>query len=186
MIVLYGALRKKFGKTINCKVNSLAELMKAAEANRPGFRNSIKVDSDYVIRRGDTFKDGKDVTEAEAEMLFSEDTWHVLPLAVGHKGGIFQTIIGAVLTVVGVYFEQGWLVNIGVGMMLGGVANMLAPAPTVANYSDRNDPDERPSYLFNGPVNRTQPGCAVPLIYGKDVWVGSVFVSGGLEIGDMA
>ena len=186
MIILYGKLRKKFGKTVDCVVNSIDELMRAVEANRPGFRSYIDKDRKYVIRRGNTFKTGKDVTEAEIEMNFSDKVWHVLPLPMGHKSGFFSFILGAVLTVAGVYFGQGWLVNIGVSLMLGGVASMLAPAPPSGDYANREDPDKKPSYLFNGPLNRTEAGGAVPLVYGKDVYIGSIFTSGGLEIGDIA
>lgn len=186
MIILYGALRKKFGKTIASKVHSVEELLRAADANRSGFRASLDKDRHYVIRRGDTFKTGKDVNDKELEMSFKEDTWHVLPLPMGHGGnGIFQTVLGAVLTVVGVVTQQYWLVGIGVSMMLGGISAMLAPSPDVTNYETREAPDKRASFLFNGPTNRTEPGAGVPIIYGKDVFVGSIFVSGGLEIGDL-
>lgn len=191
MIKLYGNLIKKFGKEISCKVNSVNELMKACEANRPGFRNAIERDRGYVIRRGDSFKTAIDVGEDEVDMNFSETTWHVLPVPAG-SGKWGKIILGVVLVVVGVVlncYGQSWLggplIKIGIGLMVGGVADLLAPSPDVLKYSDRNDPDKRPSYLFNGPLNRTEAGGAVPLIYGKDVFVGSIFVSGGLTVGDI-
>jgi len=186
MIKLYGALIKKFGKEINADVNSVNELLKAADALRPGFREAIEKDRKYVIRRGDTFKTGKDITKEELEMNFSETVWHVLPLPMGYKSGIFTFLLGAIITVVGVVTENPMLIQMGVGLMLGGVASMLAPSPSSGDYSDREDPDKKPSYLFNGPMNRTESGGAVPLVYGKDVFIGSIFTSGGIEIGDVA
>ena len=191
MIKLYGNLAKKFGKELNIKVNSIPEMMKALEANRPGFRSNIDKDRSYVIRRGDTFKKGLDVTQEEIEMLFGDNVWHILPLPMGHKSGIFNVILGALLVVVGVVAtgltagQSSFLIKMGVGMMLSGVASMLAPAPGVNSYANRESPDKKPSYLFNGPFNRTASGGAVPVVYGKDVFIGSTFVSGGLTIGDV-
>lgn len=189
MIYLHGYLRKQFGKTINSKVHSVSELMKAAEANRPGFRNAIDKDRHYVVRRGSEFRKGRDTNEEEVEVRFNEEDWHILPLAAGFGGGggIFQTILGVVLMVVG-YFVPGAqiLIKVGLAMVLSGVASMLAPSPPVTNYVDRESPDKRPSYLFNGPLNRTAAGGAVPLIYGKDVFVGSIFASGSLKIGALS
>jgi len=186
MIILYGKLRKKFGKFIECNVNSINELMKAADALRPGLRNYIEADREYVIRRGNSLKKGKDVSEEEIEMKFSDNIWHLLPLPKGYKNGLFTAVLGAVIAVVGLYTGQGWMVNIGVGLMLAGVSSMLAPVPPSGDYSKREDPDKKPSYLFNGPLNRTESGGAVPLVYGKDVFIGSIFTSGGIEIGDVA
>jgi predicted phage tail protein len=192
MIKLYGALAKKFGHELDIVVNSVSEMMKALEANRPGFKTNIDKDRKYVIRRGDSFKLGVDVPEEELKMNFSETTWHVLPLPLGY-GGVARFVLGAVLFVVGAVLSAYGLgafgvplMNIGVGLMIGGVAAMLAPSPDANNYADRESPDKKPSYLFNGPFNRTASGGAVPVVYGKDVFIGSTFVSGGLTIGDLS
>lgn len=191
MIRLYGDLLKKFGKELNCKVNSVYELMQAMDSQRPGFRAAIDKDKGYVIRRGDTFKLGINVSEEEIEMRFNDEVWHVLPVPAG-SGKFGKIILGAALVIIGAVmniYAPGsgtFLIKAGAGIMLGGIADLLSPVPGVTSYSDRNDPDSRPSYIFNGPLNRTESGGAVPLIYGKDVFVGSVFVSGGLEIGDIA
>lgn len=196
MLYLYGGLRKKFGEKIDVEVNSVQELVRAAEANRPGFAASIERDRGYVIKRGTDFKKAKEVEEAELEMRFAETTWHVLPMPVGYSGAM-RTVLGVVIfavgVVVGVY--AGWtgagavwagnLMKIGGAFALSGVASMLAPVPSASSYGDRESPDERPSYLFNGPTNRVAAGGAVPLVFGFDVFVGSTFLSGGLEIGDI-
>jgi predicted phage tail protein len=186
MIILYGYLRKKFGKKVDAEVSSVSELMKAVEANRPGFRSYIERDRSYVIRRGSEFKKGKDISDDELDMTFDNKTWHVLPLPHGYKkAGLFQTILGVALVVVGVITQQYQLAWAGAAMALGGVAQMLAPSP-LTNYNDRDDPDSRASYLFDGPINRVAAGGAVPIVYGKDVFIGSVFVSGGIHVGDLS
>lgn len=196
MIYLYGKLRKEFGPTINCKVSSIQELLKAAEANRPGFTAAIEKDRGYVIRRGSDFRTAKEVvvTEKELEskeyMQFGEDDWHILPMPMGYSG-VARVIVGVVLIVVGavvsyVGFGIGTpIMKLGAVILVSGVASMLAPSPSVAGYGDRESPDQRPSYLFDGPTNRVEPGGAVPLVYGFDVIIGSIFTSGSLKIGDI-
>jgi predicted phage tail protein len=193
MIKFYGYLAKKYGKEAKIKVNSVPEMMKALEANFNGFKSDIDELRGYVIRRGNTFKTGIDVGSEEIEMNFGETTWHILPLPIGYGGkggGIFKIVLGAILIALSFVPAfaafSGVMMKLGAGMVLGGLAAILAPAPIVQDYSDREEPDKKPSYLFDGPVNRTASGGAVPLIYGRDVFVGSVFVSGGLEIGDIA
>lgn len=191
MIILYGNLRKEFGREIKAKVHSVRELIRAAEALRPGFTSKISRDRGYIIRRGDELKSGKDVSEEELEMNFSENTWHILPVPMGYSGAL-KTIAGVALIVVGAvvnYVTGGTLgtpiMKFGAVLALTGVASLFAPSPNVGNYEDRESPSERPSYLFNGPTNRTSAGGAVPLVYGFNVVVGSTFLSGGLEVGDV-
>lgn len=193
MIILYGALRKVFGETVNCKVQSVQELMRAVEANRPGFREHIQKDRKYVIRRGTDFRKAKDVEEAEVEMRFAETTWHILPMPMGYSGTT-RLVLGAVLFAAGAIVALNGPTSIlsgpfgitmmkyGALLMASGVISMLAPMP---DSSGGNSADEEPSYLFDGPTNRTAAGGAVPLAYGFNVVVGSTLVSGGLEIGDI-
>lgn len=96
---------------------------------------------------------------------------------------MFQTIIGAVLIVAGTYFGQGWMVNMGYSLALGGVAQMLSPQPKGLGTQDR--PDNKPSYNFNGPVNTSAQGNPVPLAYGL-VLTGSAVISAGIYAEDQA
>ena len=187
-IYLYGALRKRFGKNINAIVHSGIELLKAAEANRPGFRNAINKKQKYIMVRGDTLKKGKEVVEEEIEMKFSEKDWHLIPVPAG-CGSTFVTILGAVLFIAGaVLTAYGFgvigvpMMGIGMGMMSAGIAQMMAPSPATNDYA-KKEVEERPSYLFDGPVNTVEPGLTIPLAYGE-TFIGSVFISGGLQIVD--
>ena len=194
MIYLYGKLREKFGKTIGANVHSVQELMKAAEANRPGFRNYIQKDRKYIIRRGTEFTKATQVGEEEVMMKFGDTDWHILPMPLG-CGNVARIIVGVVLMAVSWYaggvLGWGYLgiagtgMAMGVGLVMGGVVGLLTPAPKVQGYGDRESPDQRASYLFDGPTNRTAAGGPVPLVYGFDVFVGSTFLSGGLEVGDI-
>jgi predicted phage tail protein len=79
----------------------------------------------------------------------------------------------------------GQMASFGLTMVLGGVSQLLTVAPKVNDYSSRNAPDQRPSFLFNGPVNVSEQGGPVPLVYGR-VRVGSIVVSSGLKAEQIA
>jgi predicted phage tail protein len=186
MIILYGKLRKLFGKTINCNVSSVQELMRAAEANRPGFLASIDKKGEYIVRRGPALKTAEDVDEKELTMRFSPTTWHVVPVPTGYSGGL-RILVGVALIVLAIWNPLAWTTAIpyiagaGVGMALGGAVSLLSPMPKMSSSGSTEDD---PSYVFSGPVNRADAGTAVALVYGFNVYVGSVFASGGFDIGD--
>ena len=55
---------------------------------------------------------------------------------------------------------------------------MLAATPAAGNPNDRET--NKASFIFNGPVNVTQEGQPIPLVYGFNVRVGSVVGSAGI------
>lgn len=96
-------------------------------------------------------------------------------------------MVGGEATMVGVTTATSWgstaLLGISYGqiavmggmMALGGVSQMLAPTPKVAQARDRNE-----SFLFNGPGNVSTQGGAVPLVYGEFI-TDSTVVSQGID-----
>ncbi|MBD2822873.1 tail assembly protein, partial [Xenorhabdus sp. 42] len=121
------------------------------------------------------------------ELAFSgEDDIRIAPVVIGSKrGGVFQTILGAVMVVAGAFM---WatpygvpLVMSGVSMMLGGVVQMLSPMP--GGLARREDPDNKPSYAFGGPVNSIAQGNPVPVGYGKRR-IGGAIISAGIYAED--
>jgi len=66
--------------------------------------------------------------------------------------------------------------------VLSGIAGLLSPAPSLSSmaYNDRENPEDRPSYIFNGATNTTEQGTIIPLLYGES-FVGSKVVSTRLD-----
>ncbi len=105
------------------------------------------------------------------------------------KAGVFQTILGAVIVaasaVYGIY-TQDWAnaaygFQVGGAMMLGGVVQMLSPMQN--GLARREDPDNKPSYAFGGPVNTIAQGNPVPIGYGKRR-IGGAIISAGIYAED--
>ncbi|MNL24646.1 Bacteriophage lambda tail assembly protein I [compost metagenome] len=106
----------------------------------------------------------------------------IVPVISGSKsGGLLQTIVGVALIVVGSFTSWAGgaaLVSVGIGMVAGGVLQMLSPVPKAASQQEQAASENKPSYLFNGAFNSTQQGLPVPIVYGK-MLVGSSVVSVG-------
>jgi predicted phage tail protein len=212
MISIYGKLARVFKKKYNhnpkdipIAVKSAGEMIRALDANFKGFKNLIKKNKLYKVVRGDTLTDGKPICNEEVTMMFSEHDWHIMPVAAGSggKAGILMVVFGVMLIAAAVMLgPMGWtglaalgtvgtgtitstlvlqsMVMFGVSMITGGLAALLTPQ---MDYNTR-ETAERPSYLFNGPVNATEPGLTIPVVYGES-FIGSITVSGGLEVRDV-
>lgn len=85
---------------------------------------------------------------------------HIFPdYTVG--GGLLQIALGAVAIVVGAVTGQAWLVSLGISLALGGVMQLLSPAPK----RDTSSPIEASRYL-GAPKNTTTIGTRIPIGYG--------------------
>ncbi|OOF68699.1 hypothetical protein BKG95_03465 [Rodentibacter pneumotropicus] len=137
----------------------------------------------FKVRIGrNTYLDSR-YAEHEIHQELSENcTVHFTPVLAGaKKGGLFQTIAGAVLVVVGAVFQQYYLVGAGIGMMVGGVAQMLTKTPNANNGNDRQD--KQRSTSFSNISNMVAQGRAMALCYGR-FRCGSLVLSQGIRTYD--
>lgn len=192
---LYGHLARRFGRHHRFDVRTPAEAIRALRANFPSFAREV------VSFPGAGYRV---VCGYEREGMNLESMTHptgeavikIVPMTSGAGRGLGQIIVGAALIGFGIMtggaglsFQAAWAAggmqfagmlaaNIGLSLVLGGVAQMLAPAPkTGGETPDR--PENKPSFAFDGPVNTVAQGNAVPVLYGQ-LWVGSHVVSAGL------
>lgn len=180
---LYGKLGTRFGRRFELAVASPAEAIQALCVLLKGFRRELLESKDKGIAYA-VFAGKRNLSKDELELPPGRGEIRIAPILVGSKrGGILQTIVGAVLVVVGAvvsYFGGGLgapLMKFGAVMMLGGVIQMLSPQPS--GLSARDSPENGASYNFNGPVNTSAQGNPVPLLYGE-LEVGSAVISGGI------
>ena len=193
MISLYGSLARKIKakypnidpKNIPCKVKTAGEAVRALESQFPGFKSFIRRKGYYKVVRGqDIMDDSKSLSDKEVSMNFSEDTWHIMPIAAGagKGGGLLQIVLGAILIVAGILLIKTPfgvpLITMGASMMLGGIVQMLTPVPEMPKSSGG---DNTPSYLFNGALNVSDPGITIPVAYGE-TFIGSVVASFGVKV----
>ncbi|WP_414446864.1 tail assembly protein [Burkholderia sp. 22PA0099] len=184
-IRLYGVLGNRFGRVHRLAVRSTAEAIRALSVVVPGFKGFLV----GARERGLTFAvfvGKRNVSQDELAYPTSGNDIRIAPVLVGSKkAGLLQTIIGAVLIVVGaITYAYGGaavtnygisMIAMGASMSLGGVIQMLSPqAGGLGSTVDNGT-----SYYFNGPVNSSAQGEPAPIVYGR-MTVGSKRVSSGI------
>ncbi|MCG3472010.1 tail assembly protein [Xenorhabdus bovienii] len=183
-IRLSGVLIPQFGREYKLAVSSPIEAIRALSVLIDGFEKFLLT----AKERGLTFAvfSGKRNINRDELELSGEGDIRIVPVIIGSKkAGIFQTILGAVMVVAGVFaWATPWgvpLVMSGASMMLGGVVQMLSPMP--GGLARREDPDNKPSYAFGGPVNSIAQGNPVPIGYGRRR-IGGAIISAGIYAED--
>ena len=204
---LYGQLAEFVGrKVIEADLSSAAEAVRMLIANFSGLDGHM-ADRHYKVLVGDgalTLDDlHNPVGQEEIKIV------PVVVGAGGNRGGgLLSVVLGAALiagavvsggaslglsgfasnAVIGVsstsFITTGAVAavagNIGIGLMLTGVAQMLSPVPRPPGGAAET-PTELESNSFSGIVNTTRQGVAVPIAYGR-VFVGSAVISAGLDV----
>lgn len=182
---LHGSLKQKFGELYQLDIIDAAEAIRALSVQLSGFETAIRDGSWHVVRGNSS------LDESSLNIKFgSESELHIMPAIAGSGSGTGKTILGAALIgasffvpaagVAGIAALSGGAVAVaGASLVLSGISTSLATQNT-ADYESQVSPDERASFLFDGPVNRAAQGIAVPIIIGE-VKTGSVVVSAGLS-----
>lgn len=191
-IRLYGALGARFGRVHKLAVQTSAEAVKALCINFDGLEdylmNAKKNGMTFAVFRG---KHNIGVDDFKA--LSGDTDIRIAPVMEGaKKAGVFQTILGAVMVVAGIVvsgLSAGWagpvggaMISAGIGMMAGGIYQMLSPQPK--GLQGRDDPDNKPSYAFGGSVNTLAMGNPVALLYGVRE-IGGAIISAGIVAEDI-
>ncbi|HCU1338147.1 TPA: tail assembly protein [Escherichia coli] len=191
-IKLSGPLIRLFGREHQRVISTPREVFRALSVTLPGFEKYMNTSK----ARGQTFAifvDKKNITEDDLDFPSCGRTIRIVPVIMGSKrAGVLQTILGAVLVVVGVLgstIGQAWgggvwgtaAWKIGAAMMVGGVAQMLSPQPS--GLASKQSADNHASYAFGGVTNTAAQGYPVPLLYGKRR-IGGAIISAGIYVGD--
>lgn len=174
-IKLYGVLGKKFGKEFHLAVESTREAVKALSVQVPGFEQFMLTAHEQGLTFA-VFQDDENISEDQIDFETGAKVIKIVPKVIGAGGnGILQTILGAVMVVVGVITQQYWAVGMGVGMMIGGIAQMLTPK---VDTEDQNQDGNRANKGFGGAVTTIAQGNPVPILYGQRE-VGGFIVNAG-------
>jgi predicted phage tail protein len=206
-IHLHGAAALQFGGPFLLDVASPAEAVRALIRMKPGFHKFLE-NADWKVIRGpkDT---GAESDIDEVKMTFGKVAeLHMIPYPIGFKaGGAGKIIIGAIIAIAAVVLSPftggaslgvamaataafgvtyGSIAMFGISMILAGMASMLSAHPKGGNSASREAPDQKPSFLFNGPVNVTQEGEPIPLVFARKIRVGSVVGSAGIFTEEIA
>lgn len=178
---LYGKLGTLFGRVHRLAVASPREAMRALCVIVPGFERFMLTSNTKGLEFA-VFVDKTNIGESELAFEGKGDI-RIAPVMKGSKrGGVLQTIIGVVL--IAASFIPGFqaLLAPGIALAAGGVVQMLSPQST--GLKGREDPDNKPSYAFGGPVNTTAMGNPVGILAGRRR-IGGAIISAGIYAEDV-
>ncbi|MER5035489.1 tail assembly protein [Morganella morganii] len=187
-IELGGVLGKTFGKTHQRLISTTSEAIRALCCTIPGFEQFLNTSRSRGLTYA-LFRGKKNIGEDDLGFPATDDVIKIIPVVIGSKrGGLFQTIFGAVLVAVGfglsftpLAFASPFLYSMGSAMALGGIIQMLSPQPNGIAMKDQGE--NKPSYAFGAPTNTVSQGYPVPIGYGKRR-IGGAVISAGIYVED--
>ena len=199
IIKVYGELRKELGQeTFELEVDNPSHAIKALCVNFPKlsnwFLNNDERGNGFKVTVGKQ-KIYKTNLKPMLEPWSEKDVMHIVPVVQGAGRGFGQILAGALLIGLAVFAAPiagggflgssgGGLLGaaaskalgyIGTSLVLGGVSQLLSPAPPSVNEASKLQ-----SFSFSGIVNVSDQGLPVPICYGRVV-TGSVVISAGLN-----
>lgn len=180
-VLLRGHLGAKYGKRFDLAVDSPAAAIRAMCYRLPGFKK-------YVSESKGGFK----VLVADEPIGLDDlgnatggKSIRIIPVVSGAKGDFGKILMGAAIIAVSFYTMgfgstavMGMMNSVGLSMVLGGVAGLLASSPNGQNGQDGN---ANQSYLFSGGgANPTGQGGKVPILIGR-MEIAGIRISGGID-----
>ena len=194
-IKLYGELAKFVGhKEFEVQVDSLAKAVSFLINNFEGI-DKFMSPRYYQVKVGNY-----EIDESELNYPIGQEDIHFIPViaGAGGRGGFGRILLGAALiggavltggasvgfTASGFAASSGGFSfaalagNLGIGLALSGVSQILTPTPKPREFSSEQDP--RLSFNFSGTQQTSRAGTPVPIVYGE-IFTGSVVISGGID-----
>ncbi|HFO6917158.1 TPA: tail assembly protein [Escherichia coli] len=178
---------QRFGRRIDLRVKTGAEAIRALATQLPAFRQKLN-EGWYQVRIS-----GRDAGENELSARLNEPlangaVIHIVPRLAGAKsGGIFQAVLGAALIATAIWMPglsivaSNLMFSLEAGMVLGGVAQMLAPKAKTPKVS-ATDNGKQNTY-FSSLDNMVAQGNVLPVLYGE-MRVGSRVASQEISTAD--
>ena len=195
-IRIYGRLAKFLKRRkFEAEVNSAAEAVRFLLANFPHLEPEL-IKGHYRVSVG-----SYDLAETELHDPAGQQEIKIVPVLAGAGGGVGRIIAGVALVAltiatggfggatIGLFGAAAPLalgsvgLAIGASLVLGGVAQLLTPVPTVQPIGGGmkdTEKDPRKSYSFSGVQQNSRQGIPVPIVYGETL-VGSVVISAGID-----
>jgi len=187
-IRLYGDLREITGHSkLDAHVNSVGESIRFLLMNWP------KLEAHMNTQHYQVLTDGNEIEENQIHYPVAEEI-KIVPVIAGAGGSTGKFLLGAALIGVAIaapgagigvkgalgfgsfggsaiYAAAG---NIGIGLVLSGVSDLLFPTPKPEKFE--NDQDPRISFDFGGTPNTSRAGTTHPIVYGE-IFTGSTVIS---------
>ena len=188
-IKLYGDLKEITGHSeLDAHVNSVGDSIRFLLMNWP------QLEAHMNTRHYQVLTDGTDIGEEEIHYPVAEEI-KIVPIISGAGGSTGRILVGAALigiaiaapgagfgasgalgfgSTTGAFSAAALAGNIGIGLVLSGVSELLFPVPKPEKFE--NDQDPRISFDFGGTPNTSRAGTTHPIVYGE-IFTGSTVIS---------
>ena len=177
---IYGRLRKFIGKSsFEIEANSPRKAFNFLIANYENVEDHIK-DQEYCILVG-----GVKINEDMLDMQIESDV-KIIPVLHGNLGPLLPFILGgfslaagikgSIFTIALSEAAKSFFTQLGIGLLLQGVSNLLTPPPSAGQQEDPRDQ----SFVFSGLLNNTKQGVPINIVYGETL-IGSTVVSSSVD-----
>ena len=195
-IKVYGPMATFLKRRVfKADVANPAEAVRFLIANFPALERHM-ADQYYKVQVSDRALELGSAPDELHLPIGQQETISIIPVMAG-AGTTGRIIAGVLLVAVAIAFPligataaqiaAGMTISavsanialLGVGLIIGGVAQLLTPTPKVPQGADKQD-DPRKSYSFSGIQNTSRQGTPVPIVYGETL-VGSVVISAGID-----
>lgn len=209
-VYLHGILADKYGAGPHVlDADTPALITRGLCSTLPGIKQDIR-ENNFYFARGEDHWDNYLTQDAIVNgfELGGVDECHLIPAIEGSDRSGIKLVVGVVVLAVatagaagllggtaaaggglafgaeagiGLGITWGNIALVGAGLALQGISGLLAPTPELGEATNAESAEERPSFIFNGPVNVQEQGGPVPLTFGR-VKTGSVVVSSGIRV----
>ncbi len=193
-VKLYGKLAEFVGhKEFEVKVDSVGKAVSFLIHNFPGLEAYMSPQY-YQVKVGNY-----EIDEKEINYPVGQEDIHFIPVISG-SGGAKKALLGIALIGIAIALPgaapafgfggftaagtgamaafSATLANVGLGLTLMGVSEMLFPTPQPQRFESEEDP--RLSFNFGGTQNTSRAGTPVPIVYGE-IFTGSVVISAAID-----
>ena len=195
-VKLYGQLAEFIGhKEFEVKVNNVSQAVSFLIHNFPHVESHMSPKY-YQVKVGNY-----DIDKNEIDYPIGKEDIHFTPVISGAGRGFGKVLLGAVLIGTALLLPgaaptfgfscfsaaagsgamgafSATLANIGLGLTLMGVSEMLFPLPEPQKFNSEEDPQL--SFNFSGVQNTSRAGTPVPIVYGEII-TGSVVISAAVD-----
>ena len=179
----YGSL-KQFGSQPRLDCKTPAEVVQALTSQIPKLRQFIQQGL-FTVRVGREYLDNRYLEQGLNQHLKDDSTVHFTPVLKGSKkAGLFQTIVGAVMVVVGAFYFLGWRCSVNRWWYRFNGWRCSSNARKMPSMSTGKDAERKQSTSFSNLSNMAAQGRPMPLAYGR-IRVGSLIISQGVETMDI-
>lgn len=170
-VILHGHLRKLHPEPIEMSGYSVAQILNGICRQIKSIRPELGQEPHLISVLGYETEE-----QLKGPINHKETELHIVPAMAGGKGGFLKIVLGVGLIALSFYLGPTWaamggllkastLFSFGLSLALGGLLEVLSPAPKIDRTGNSAADPEASKYL-GANQNTTKIGTRIPLAYG--------------------